>query len=271
MFDESLNHHLQDEQMDMHVRFWNNDIAQVQTRYLESRFFKRPNAEKIHEELLSGMSLLPTKNMTMLSMDGPHTNWKVLDLLKNYRDHNEFPQVLDVGSCGLHIVHGAFQTGVKASGWNIDKLLKAMWRFFIDSPARRDLYIQMNKTDLFPLMFCQTRWVEDEPVASRALSVWEYVVTVIKHFQTLTSSKQPKNNKSYDVLVQFHKDNTMILKFQFFKDIANILSAYLKQFQTDKPVMPFVSDVLEQTCRRLMRMFLRRSVVDEAFTHGNRC
>ena len=37
----------------------------------------------------------------------------------------------------------------------------------------------------------------------------------------------------------------MILKFQFFIDIANILSAYLKQFQTDKPVMPFVSDALE--------------------------
>ena len=90
-----------------------------------------------------------------------------------------------------------------------------------------------------------------------------YVVTVITHFQTLTSSKQPRDNKSYDVLVQFHEDDT-ILKFQFFKDIGNILSAYLKQFQTDKPVMLVVIDALEQTCRPLMTMFLRRSVVDEA-------
>ena len=74
---KALNHHLQDEQMGVHVRFWNNDVAQVQTRYSDSGFFKRPNAEKIHEELLSGMSLLPAKNMTMLSMGGPRTNWKV--------------------------------------------------------------------------------------------------------------------------------------------------------------------------------------------------
>ena len=103
--------------------------------------------------------------------------------LKNHRDHNEFPQVFDVGSCGLHIVHGAFQTGVKVFGWNLDKVLKAMWRFFNDTSARRDIYIQMNNTDLFPLVFCQTRWVEEESVASCAVNVWGYVVTVIAHFQ----------------------------------------------------------------------------------------
>ena len=107
-------------------------------------------------------SILLAKNMTVLSIDGPCINWKVPDLLKNHRDHNEFPQVFDEGTCVPHIVHGAFQTGV-------------MWRFFNDTPARRDIYIQMNNTDLFPQMFCQTRWVEDESVASRAVNVWGYV------------------------------------------------------------------------------------------------
>ena len=52
----------------------------------------------------------------------------------------------------------------------------------------------MNNTDLFPLMSCQTRWVEDEFVAIRVVKVWGYVVTVIAHFQTYP--KQAKKNKS---------------------------------------------------------------------------
>ena len=34
LFDESLNHDLQKEQMDMQVRFWNDAAGEVQTRYL---------------------------------------------------------------------------------------------------------------------------------------------------------------------------------------------------------------------------------------------
>ena len=266
LFDESLNHQLQEEQMDVQVRFWNDKAGEVQTRYLESKFFKRPNADKILDELLKATDVLPSEPMVMLSMDGPNTNWKVLDKLKSHRMENELPQIVDVGSCGLHVVHGAFQTGVKATGWNLEKVLKAMWKMFNDSPARRDLYIQLNTSDVFPLMFCQTRWVEDEPVAVRAIQVWQYVVNVIKHFQTLCKSKQPANNKSYDTLVDYHNDVFMKVKFQFFIDIAGMMCSYLKQFQTDNPMMLFVPEILEGVIRRLMNIFIRKAVIDEADT-----
>ena len=176
LFDESLNHKLQDEQLDIQVRYWDNGKMEVQTRYLDSRFFKRPNADNIVEELLSSTKVLPEKKMLALSMDGPNTNWCVLDKLKLHREKNEVPQLMDIGSCGLHVVHGAFETGVKATGWELGKVLKAMWRLFNDSPARRDLYININRSDTFPLMFSETRWVEDESVAARAIEVWQFVV-----------------------------------------------------------------------------------------------
>ena len=50
--------------------------------------------------------------------------------------------------------------GVKATGWELGRVLKAMWKLLSDSPARRDLYINLTRSDNFPLMFCQTRWVE---------------------------------------------------------------------------------------------------------------
>lgn len=266
LFDESLNHQIQDEQMDVQVRFWNNKVNEVQTRYLDSRFFKRPNADNILNELLKAIERLPNERMLMLSMDGPNTNWKVLECLKTYRAENELPQVLEVGSCGLHVVHGAFKTGVKATGWNLEKVLKAMWKLFNDSPARRDLYIQLNTSTVFPLMFCQTRWVEDEPVAVRAMQVWEYVVAVIKHFQSLSKSKQPAKNQSYDTLVSYQSDALMMLKFQMFIDIARILSPFLKQFQTDDPMMPYVPEVLGDIMRRLMKIVLRKAVLLECDT-----
>lgn len=237
LFDESLNHHIQEEQMDVHVRYWDLKTSQAQTRYLDSRFFHRPNAVKIQEEILEAIKPLNENAMIMISMDGPNTNWVVLDKMKAHRDANEIPQIMDVGSCGLHIVHGAFQTGIKATEWQLDKVLMAMWKLFNDSPARRDIYIQLNQTAIFPLMFCKTRWVEYGPVASRAINVWKFVVTVIEYFQSMTKSRRPLNNKSYDILVKYHVDALMIVKFQFFYDVAIMLTPFLKQFQTDAPMM----------------------------------
>ena len=53
-----------------------------------------------------------------------------------------------------------------------------MWELFNDYPARRDLYINLSRSDNFPFMFCQTRWLEDESVASRAIDVWKFLVSV---------------------------------------------------------------------------------------------
>ena len=120
LFDESLNHCLQDEQLDVPIRFCDKDTIQVQTSYSDSRFFKRPNAENILSELLSSTSSLPEKNMLVLSVNGSKTNWSVFEKVNAHREKNEFPQILKIGSCGLHVIHGPFQTGVKATGWELD-------------------------------------------------------------------------------------------------------------------------------------------------------
>ena len=66
------------------------------------------------------------KKMIELSMDGPNINWKVFDLLKSHRREAEWSPLMNLQSCSLHIVHGAFQTGNKATDWQIDIVLKAM-------------------------------------------------------------------------------------------------------------------------------------------------
>ena len=46
-FDESLNRVLQDKQMDMDVRYWDDDNGLAKLNYVTSRFFECPNAENI--------------------------------------------------------------------------------------------------------------------------------------------------------------------------------------------------------------------------------
>ena len=98
--------------------------------------------------------------------------------------------------------------------------------------------------------------MEDVPVATRALEIWSFVVAVVEHFQALPSSRRPLNNKSCGILVKHHKNNSIKFKFQFFIDIVNILAPFLKQFQTDDPVMPFMDEMLASVIRRLMKIFL---------------
>ena len=58
-------------------------------------------------------------NMIQLPMDGPNTNWKVLDSLQKHWEELEYSSLLNLGNCGLHAAHEAFKTGSQKSGWDI--------------------------------------------------------------------------------------------------------------------------------------------------------
>ena len=70
-------------------------------------------------------------------------------------DHCEkdYPKIIDIGSCSLHVLHGAFKSGVEAADWFLNEILKAVQKIFDDSPARRDTYIKIFDVDEFPLRY----------------------------------------------------------------------------------------------------------------------
>ena len=201
-----------------------------------------------------------------LGMDGPSTNWNVLDLINDHQVANGFQKTLDIGSCSLHILHGAFQTGIMKPGWEIGKILKALYKIFNESPARRDVYLHEGTSEVFPMKFCSTRWIEDQPVADRALEVWSSVVSTVKHWQSLSKSKRPKNNKSYDTLVEHHQDLFIPAKFHFFSFTAGILKPYLVIFQSDSPLLPFMFDKISIILYRLVRLVYKKMDVDDAIS-----
>ena len=107
-----------------------------------------------------------------------------------------YPGLINVGSCSLHVVHGAFRIGVIKTNWGIDSVLKALYidsvlealyNFFDESPAKRKDYIKVTGSEMFALPFCSHRWIEDKKVAERALQIWPHIITYI--CETLKKSK----------------------------------------------------------------------------------
>ena len=167
-----------------------------------------------------------------ISVDGPSDNWAFLKEIQNHREQEELQQLINIGSCGLHIIHGAFQTGATTTCWNIKGTLKAIYKLLRDSPARRADYISVTGSTLFPFSFCATRWVEDKKGADRAIEIWVNICEVIDVWQKLAPSKRSRC-KSYTTVVTAINDQLATAKLQFFNFIAMTLQPFLELYQSD--------------------------------------
>ena len=81
-------------------------------------------------------------------------NWKCLKPLSDELKTNCDNKVLNIASCGLHVMHNAFQTGIEFTDWKIYDTLSSLYTLFKDSPACRGEDIkQVNKSSFFGFKF----------------------------------------------------------------------------------------------------------------------
>lgn len=60
---------------------------------------------------------------------------------------------MNIGSWGLHEIHGDFQAQVMATKWVIEKLLISILKTSHVTHARREAYITIGKSEKFPLRY----------------------------------------------------------------------------------------------------------------------
>ena len=157
LFDESLNEQLQNKQFDVHVRYWSEDSCQVESRYFSSLFIGHGRATDILDHYADATKDLDAARTWQVGMDGPNVNILFHKKLVDQRNELDLPHLLDLGTCGLHIIHRAFQTGAKATDWNLDQYLLKEYKLFKDSPARREDYVTYTGSTIFPSKFCNHR------------------------------------------------------------------------------------------------------------------
>ena len=130
MFDESLNKVAMKCQMDILVRFWDADEKVIVMQYLTSVFLGRSGAQHLLNGFCSALQCIGLRNLLAVAMDGPNVNWSFLSLLGNTRQSENFPELLDVGSCGIHVVHGAFIFRHRKCGWKLYEVLSNGYNLF---------------------------------------------------------------------------------------------------------------------------------------------
>ena len=156
-YDECFNSVLHFGQKDFAIRFWSSSKKLVENHYLTSEFLQGAKAEQLVEKDHNAASMLDQSKLVQISSVGPNVNLKFLQIIKDHQEELDHLLLIDIGTYGLHAVHGSFKTGLVASGWLIEKLLKWMWYFLKDSPARREVYESITQTKTYPLPNCQTR------------------------------------------------------------------------------------------------------------------
>ena len=193
--------------------------------------------------------------MVQISMDGPNVNWAFIDLMKKTLSDNFYSTLINIGSCGLHIVHNSFKAGITSSGWMVSDFLSSLYYLFKDSPAKLEDYVKARGSSHMPLRFVSHRWLENVPVCTRALQILPNIKAYVKAVNETTVPRS--SNKSYEVVVTALQDKLLSSKLHFFKCIAGHLQPFLSIYQTDRPMVCFLSQDLSFMVRALMRRFIQ--------------
>lgn len=140
-FDESLNKVSQKNQMDIAVRFWDEVKGEVITRYYTSAFLGKATALDLLDALKRNVPQNVLAKIIQMSMDGPNVNLRLIkDFQVEVNENLTEKTLLDLGTWGLHTVHGAFKTGIQRTGWDLVRFLRALYNLFKYVPSRRADY-----------------------------------------------------------------------------------------------------------------------------------
>ena len=113
----------------------------------------------------------------------------------------EWNDLLNIGSCGLHAIHGAFKTGVKATKWDIEQILRSIWKIFHDSPTQRQTYLRIREWQIswevcnFTVLDLFCKWVIPHKtrnvLRSQISNKFGWVITYIKKRKILGPNSKP--------------------------------------------------------------------------------
>ena len=115
----------------------------------------------------------------------------------------------------------------------------------------------------FHMRFCQTRWVENVAAQQRAIRVIPHLPTYVKAVSVKADSFIVPSNKSYKTMKKCSDDKMKTAKLHFFVSMAKDLERVLKEYQCDKPMVPFLFESLESLLSDVMERFIKSNVLDE--------
>ncbi|XP_072157389.1 uncharacterized protein [Bemisia tabaci] len=260
-FDESFNKIAEKTQMDLAVRFWDTTCDLVATRYFNSVFLGSQTSADLVAGIHKGLSPLPMTNIIQLSMDGPNVNLKASrDLRSSVSTDPDDPSILNMGTCGLHHVNNAFERAFSENEWELELYLRASYKVLDNSPARRALYTSFSGSNIFPKPFCLVRWLENGDAADRAVKI---LPNMLKFVEGLRENKKEPKSFYYKMLKKCLSDPLLSVKLAFFSFIAKQTEPFLREFQGNEPLAPFLYQELNSLVHDLLERIVKPEVLSE--------
>ena len=105
-------------EMDLLVRYLEESSKRTYTRYVVSQFLGHARHTDLFNSFCSSMKddVMCESKLLQISMDGPSVNLKFLQDIQADRKEKGLPQLINIGTCGLHSIHGDFKTGIEKCG-----------------------------------------------------------------------------------------------------------------------------------------------------------
>ena len=174
--------------------------------------------------------------------------------------------MIDIGTCELHVVHGAFKCGIERTDWNIKETLKGSHQLLHDTPARRVDYVSVTQSSEYPLFFCATRWEEDKKVSDRLLCIWPNI-KIINFWKSLPKRKQ-LSSKSFENVKIAVEDVLTLAKLNFFSYFASLFEPFLLKYQTQNPMLPYLYTDLVDLFKSVLKLIIKDEIVENCWS-GN--
>lgn len=268
--DESLNDICQKQQLDVVANFWDDESDIISTKYVTSLFLEKSTALDVLDSFLGFVNTenLSLDNLVQLSTDGPNVNLKLLfDLHSHMKSTlSSKKQILDVGTCSLHIINGAYKTAHKSVTWNLNQFLRAIYRLFKNFPSRRGIYKQITGSSVFPKKFCAIRWIENSSVIERSIAMLSHLKKYVSEIE------KPPETQNFEIVKQIlNTDCTLAAKLNFSSMIALELEDFLTRFQRNAPLLPFLHQEVFSLMRSIASKFIKNSVMDKMTTGAKLC
>ena len=116
----------------------------------------------------------------------------------------------------------------------------------LKTPARREDFTTVTETKNFPMKFCKHTWLENVPVCERII---EMLPDLRKYVKAVTEGTVPDHKtKSYET-IKCCANHFVPVRLAFLLTVSKQITRFLTQYQTDKPMLPFLCSDLFQVVK----------------------
>ena len=277
-FNESLNKVVYSKQMDIYMTYFDEINKQVKHVYIGSQFMGHATVDDMIKDFKEAHNGLDYEiSLIQFSMDDLNTNWAFRGAVSDLRKSgNPFaPDLLKIGRCGLHVVHGAFGTAVGKTDWKMGQKLNATWSIFKKSSTRRSDYLSVNNIEcrneynsvkeVFPLKYVGRRWLKNGKVMDRLLLVGNKLLVFLRQYKK--EKKFPRHNDRFPLLLELFSLCTGNDQYELCLVVIRDIEPFLALLRSEKPLAPFLFQKLKGLIVLILQRFDKASVIRKTSTN----